>query len=204
MAGWQIDWNALSAIGSLLGAAGTVAATIVALHLARSANRPQLSVEGVMGLEFRSGQKRDWIIVEVANTGSRSERITAIWFRARGSKHRLLFELARDEGDQLPCSVPPGENFNFRFNPLEFAKDIAGGQEWLRGPFGGARRMIAGVQTASNFTAAALVSPALQEFFDRPEAALLLSEFDEADFPAREAWIARGSGLLTSRRKRRR
>jgi len=44
----DINWEAVSAIGSILGAAASTAAVITALYLASRTNRPSLGIEELL------------------------------------------------------------------------------------------------------------------------------------------------------------
>lgn len=178
--GFEVEWEAVSAISTALGAVASFAAVVTALWLARNSGKPKLAIEAVVGLKLQPSGPLDCVIVEVANTGARAETITSVWFRARGQKSRMLFEIAADEdADQLPKRVEPGEVARFLYRPLEFMRDIARSEEFTRFKFllGRAytRRIYVGAQTATNFFVTARVSPIVQILFDTKNPSAFLS-----------------------------
>lgn len=200
----DINWEAVSAISTGLGALASFAAVLTALWLARNSHKPQLSIKAMIGLKFQPFGFEDRVVVEVANTGARAENISSVWFRARRGRARMLFEIAHEDlSAALPTRVEPGETATFLFRPMEFLRDIGRAKDFIRLRIFSVslpRRIIVGAQTSTNFQITSSVSPILQALFDTGNPKLFITQHLTEDHPVYPHLNSGKSGVFSTTR----
>jgi hypothetical protein len=124
----------VSAIGQVAGAASTVGAVIVSLHLARRSERPSIRLRCRLATKRPGSPEACYIDIAVANTGTRKERITSIGWkvRRRGSR-KLIFKpsIAHSE-DILPYSLEVGHDAQFAWSHEDYAKQKESLKNWIK------------------------------------------------------------------------
>ena len=128
-----VDW--VGALGSLLGAFGTIAACCIALHLAYSSRRVVLKVDAGLGA---TEDHALMIRVVVTNAGMRAATIASLEWRAvvdalGGAKVFSPIEIhsAGRLSSKLPQHMAPGESAIYLIDPDESdrAKAFYGAEE---------------------------------------------------------------------------
>ena len=130
----SIDWNMVSAIGQVAGAAATVAAVVVSLQLARRSDRANLRIKCRLATTVPGTVAAGYVDIAIANLGSRTERITSLGFalRRRGASRLVVKPSVAMSRDVVPVEIAPGDDAQFAWTASDFVRCADEMRRWLR------------------------------------------------------------------------